>query len=116
MVTKSAARPTTNPTTTVSDDAAPFQPSENDIIDDILALVIAMSPDFQAALARQISEAARKKWGGDRPYIARRSGEGRSSRNEQIIRDYQNGEHIPLLERRYRLSKARIWQIISSKP
>lgn len=98
----------------VSDAAQAFEPSDNDIIDDILSRVIAMAPGFSATLARQISHDAREQWGGDRTYIARNSGQGRSERNDAIKRDYLKGEHIHLLQRRYQLSRARLWQIIKS--
>lgn len=91
-----------------------FEPSDNDIIDDILARVIAMSPGFSAALALQISRDTREQWGGDRPYIARRKGDGHSTRNEAIKRDYLAGEHMHLLERRYGVKRARLWEIIKS--
>lgn len=95
-------------------DQPAFEPSENDIIDDILGRVIAMAPGFSAAIARQISAEARDQWGGDRPYVARKDGQGTSSRNEAIKRDYLAGEHIPLLERRYGLKRSRLWEIIKS--
>jgi Mor family transcriptional regulator len=93
-----------------------YQPNENDIIDDILRRVIAMAPSFSAALAAQIDKEARQQWGGDRPYIGIRPGTGHSGRNAAIKRDYQAGESIPLLERRYGLGKSRIWEIIKSEP
>lgn len=87
---------------------------ENDIIEDIFAAVIAMAPQFRAELEK-IKHDKREQWAGDRPYIARRAGDSNSPRNEAIRRDYwQNGERIPLLERRYGLSKARLWQIIKA--
>lgn len=92
----------------------PFEPNENDIIDDILRRVVAMAPGFSAALAAQVDKEARQQWGGDRPYISIRRGAGKSSRNAAIKRDYLAGERIPLLERRYQLSGPRIWQIINS--
>jgi Mor family transcriptional regulator len=108
MVTKSHSKPR----------PAAEQPAEvtheNDIIEDIFAAVIAMAPQFQAELEK-IKHAKREMWAGDRPYIAHRAGDGTSSRNLAIKRDYwQHGERIPLLERRYGLSKARLWQIIKS--
>lgn len=93
---------------------AEFTPCENDIIDDILRRVIALAPGFNAALAAQVDKAAREQWGGDRVYIGLRRGAGVSTRNAAIKRDYLAGEHIPLLERRYKLSRARIWQVIKS--
>lgn len=92
-----------------------YVPNENDIIDDILRRVIAMAPSFSESLAEQIDKQARAHWGGDRPYIASRSGAGTSARNAAIKRDYwQGGERIPLLERRYGLSKSRLWEIIKA--
>ena len=97
-----------------SEGVPPFEPSDNDIIDDILARVIALTPGFSAAIARQVASEAREQWGGDRPYVARKVGEGYSSRNESIKKDYLAGEHIHLLERRYGLKRSRLWEIIKS--
>ena len=92
-----------------------YIPNDNDIISDVLSLVISMAPGFSAALAAQVDRETRERWGGDRPYISKRAGEGNSTRNAEIKRDYwQRGEHIPLLERRYGLGKTRLWEIIKS--
>lgn len=91
-----------------------FEPNENDIIDDILRRVIALAPEFSAALAAQVDKQAREQWGGDRPYISIRRGAGTSTRNAAIKRDYLAGERIPLLERRYSLSPRQIWNVIKS--
>ena len=84
-----------------------------DIVSDILRRVVQLSPAFTAALAAQVDRQVREHWGGDRPYIARRAGEGTSARNAAIRRDHRNGEHIGLLCRRYRLSRQRIHQILA---
>lgn len=105
MVTKSDSKPAA---------AGDFLPSENDIIHDVLAAVIAMAPEFSAALAKRVDKEVRSKWAGDRPYIASRAGEGSSQRNAQIKADYLKGERIALLERRYKLKRSRIWEIIKS--
>lgn len=108
---------TTTPTITAKpkqDQAPVYTPNENDIIDDLLRRVIALSPQFSAALAAQIDAEARKQWGGDRVYIGKRSGLGSSTRNQAIKRDYLAGEHFHLLERRYNLSKSRLFEIIKS--
>lgn len=91
-----------------------YTPNENDIIDDILRRVIALAPGFSAAIAAQIEAEARKQWGGDRPYIGKRSGMGTSARNAAIKRDYLAGEHFHLLERRYGLCRSRLNEIIKS--
>lgn len=89
-----------------------FAASDSDIIDDLLARIIALAPDFNAAIAAQVSREIRDQWAGDRVYISRRAGEGQSSRNEQIKRDHQAGEHMALLQRRYHLKSSRLWEII----
>ncbi|MHB8947548.1 MAG: Mor transcription activator family protein [Rhodoferax sp.] len=105
-----------SPATQLSiDEAVIFETNQNDIIDDILRRVIALAPGFSAALAAQVDKEVREQWGGDRPYIGVRRGAGSSARNESIKRDYwQNGEHIPLLERRYGLKARQLWYIIKS--
>lgn len=94
-------------------DATAYAGNENDLIDDILMRVIALTPGFSAAVAAQVASETRDRWGGDRVYIQRK-GDTLSSRNASIKRDHAAGERIPLLERRYGLSKARLWQIIQS--
>lgn len=94
---------------------ATFVPAENDLIDDVLRRVIEMAPAFSAALAQQISSQVRHDWAGDTVkicYIARESRIMRNQRNDAIKRDWQRGERLPLLERRYGLSERRIRQIL----
>ena len=107
-------KPVTDLLATQSSFEEPYQPSENDIIDDLLCRVIALAPAFSAALAAQVDKDVRSKWGGDRVYIGSRSGRGASARNANIKRDYMNGEHFDLLERRYGLSRSRLCEIIKS--
>ncbi|MBV5331029.1 hypothetical protein JZU69_01105 [bacterium] len=86
--------------------------AHNDIISDILSRVISMAPNFSLALAEQIDRETRQMWGGDRPYISTRKGAGSSSRNDRIKSDYQKGERVALLMRRYDLSASRIREIL----
>lgn len=91
------------------------QPSADDVVQDILATVARLAPSISPDVLAQVDRAARDMWGGSRPYIGKRSGAGTSARNAAIKRDYwQHGERIALLERRYALSKARLWEIIKS--
>lgn len=87
-------------------------PSSEDFVDDVLALVASMVPNLTPACCAAVGQAVRERWGGDRPYIARRAGDGRSGRNEAIRRDYLKGERLALLERRYSLTQRRLLQII----
>lgn len=54
------------------------------------------------------------EWGGDRPYIGREADavRERSRRDRAIIADHQAGERIPLLMRKYGLSRPRIYRIL----
>lgn len=93
--------------------AMPWDSASDDIVADILQRVVAITPGFTAALAAQVDRDVRDLWGGDRPYIARRAGEGTSARNAAIRRDFQAGERIGLLVRKYGLSRQRIHQILA---
>ena len=104
--------PTTSDNTSATPDEDPYIAEPNDIIGDVLRIVISMAPEFSHALARQVDAQARAAWGGDKPYIATHSADSYSSRNQAIIRDYLAGERIAYLERKYGLSRARVWQII----
>jgi Mor family transcriptional regulator len=97
-------------------ETAPYVPDENDIVADILAVVRDIWPDLPVDKLRQAEAQIRERWGGDRPYISRRPGAGRSARNEAICRDHRNGERIPLLARRYQLTERRIIQILALVP
>lgn len=88
--------------------------NDNDIIDDIFAAVIELAPAFREKLL-QIKREKRDAWAGDRPFIAKRDGEGRSQRNEAIVRDYLRGERITLLSRRYQITERRVLQIVKQR-
>lgn len=92
---------------------AVYEPSATDIISDLLSQVLAMAPQFSAALAAQIERDAREKWGGDRVYVQRKGGT-LSHRNAAIKREHQAGERIALLSRRHGLGASRLWEIINS--
>lgn len=85
---------------------------DDDFVCDVLALLRQLANGITAEQAAALDAAVRERWGGDRPYIAKRPGEGRSDRNAAIRRDYQRGESIPLLMRRYQLSRVTIWRVL----
>jgi hypothetical protein len=86
----------------------------DDFVDDVLRVVGSLVPDMTPEQCREAAAAVRDRWGGDRPYIARRSGDGYSARNDQIRRDYMRGERFELLERRYGLTRRRLMQIVKA--
>lgn len=61
---------------------------------------------------RTLGAAIRERWGGDKPYIARRPGEGRSERNAAIRREYRRGDPVPLLMRRHNVSRVTVWRVL----
>jgi len=89
---------------------------EPDYPDDFVCDVVRIVADVVAGLSeeqkRAVNEAVRERWGGDRPYIARRLGEGRSERNAAIRRDHQRGESIALLCRRYDLCRRQVLRVL----
>ena len=87
-------------------------PPSDDFVDDVLALLASLLPGVTPEHCAAAGAAVRERWGGDRPYIARRAGEGRSGRNEAIRRDYLRGERLALLERRYGVSQRHLIRIV----
>lgn len=83
-----------------------------DIIDDIVTRLCSVLPEPVQAHVERVARDTREAWGGDRVFISKRPGEGRSERNQSILRDYQRGERLALLARRYGLTERRILQII----
>ena len=97
-----------------------FVPSEESIIDDVLAAMIeAAGPEVRpklAAVAHQVSQQKHHEWLGERVYVSgarKAASQEISNRNAAIKRDHQRGERVPLLMRRYGLSRRRIEQILS---
>lgn len=86
--------------------------SGDDFVQHVLEVVAGLIPGINPADLAAADAAVRERWGGDRPYIARRMGEGRSQRNDAIRRDYLAGERFELLERRYGLTRRRLMQIV----
>jgi Mor family transcriptional regulator len=85
----------------------------DDVVEYTLRCVLALAPGLSQALIEHADRQVREIWSGDRPYIAKRPGEGKSSRNASIKRDHQAGERLKLLARRYQLTERRILQIVA---
>lgn len=121
MVTKAATQPdlasSTNPATPDPLPTLGAIQHTDDVVEYTLNCVLAMAPGLSEAIRQHIKKATndhvRSLFGGERAYVSRRPGDGRFARNAQIRRDYKAGERIPLLQRRYNLSPARLWQIIN---
>lgn len=89
----------------------------SEFVDDIKARIIAglteklgVTPETAGMVATEVVGGLREAWAGCEPYINK--GNSNGQRNRAIIRDWKNGESVPLLARRYSLSRVRIWQIV----
>ena len=84
----------------------------DDFVCDLIALarqLTGISADDAAAL----ESAVRDRWGGDRPYIAKRDEKRRSERNAAIRSDRQRGDAVTLLAQRYGLSRHTVWRVLA---
>ncbi len=92
--------------------------NRNDIVLDILGRVqealAEAKGELTPELVKSVEASVRADWGGDRVFIAKRRGEGHSSRNSRIFRDYLAGERVKLLSRRYELSERQVLRIIKA--
>lgn len=96
-----------------------MQKSENDIVQDILARVAeaqAKQPDkpLDEAALKKIEAMVRQQWGGDRPYIGIKTGDGHSDRNSRIYRQHLQGERAEFLARRHDMSRSQVLRIIQA--
>lgn len=112
-ITKARPQPST-PAPLFAGQSSDLPGNPDDFVECLLALLRRRLPALTAELAGELGAELRDQWGGDRPYIARRAGEGRSGRNEAIRRDYQRGERVPLLARRYSLTPQQIYKILKA--
>jgi len=95
-------------------------PVTEDVVEYTIACALALSPPevrtkIRQHIAQHASAQARRIFGGDRVYISRQEGQGRSIRNETIRRQFQKGEHIAYLSRHHNLSERQIWRVITGK-
>lgn len=84
----------------------------DDFVCDLLRIAGQVLGGIDGDQARAIDTAVREQWGGDRPYIAKRVGEGRSERNEAIRRDHRRGEAVALIMRRHQVSRRTVYRVV----
>lgn len=85
----------------------------NDILEDLQERLLAIG--FKDPKIEKVIFELRSDWNGERPYISTKVEIDRqlSIRNQSIIRDFKLGERVCFLARRYKLSRKRIYEIIS---
>lgn len=84
----------------------------DDFVCDLIAMVQQLS-SISANEAATLEAAVRDRWGGDRPYIAKRDEKRRSERNAAIRSDHQRGDAVTLLVQRYGLSRHTVWRVLA---
>lgn len=89
-------------------------PMCDDVVSYTLACVLALAPRTSAALMHAVDRQVRDMFGDDEVWIAKGAVQLRRERDAKIKRDYLSGERMELLERRYELSRRRLFQIIKS--
>jgi Mor family transcriptional regulator len=84
-----------------------------DILHDIEARMIGAGVDGDTI--RRILSEVRRDWAGENAYIARHGEDPRviiSRRNLALLRDWQRGERVPYLARKYGISVHTVYRII----
>ena len=89
-------------------------PVTDDVVAYTLACILALSPRTSAAMVSTVERQVRDVFGGDEVWVASAAAQLRADRDQKIKRDYLAGERLDLLQRRYRLSKRRLLQIVKS--
>lgn len=94
----------------------------SEFIDDLHQRIVAgltqrlgVTKESAGMVATEVVSGLASDWRGERPYIGagEEAARQRSERDRAIRRDHQAGESLELLVRRYRLSRVRIWQIVT---
>lgn len=91
---------------------------EQDIIVDVLNTIVEIAKKngiaLDATIVAESDNLIRGKWWGDRPYISKETGGGKSLRNESIWQDYRRGERVCFLAHKYTLTEKQIQRILAS--
>lgn len=89
-------------------------PVTDDVVAYTLACILALAPRTSAAMVSTVERQVRDVFGGDEVWVASAAAQLRADRDQKIKRDYLAGERLELLERRYKLGKRRLLQIVKS--
>ena len=88
------------------------------VSDDVLAYTLdclrALAPRTSAAALVAVERQVRDTFGGDEVWLADGAAQLRRVRDAKIKHDYLRGERLELLQRRYQLSRRRLFQIVKS--
>lgn len=87
-------------------------PVTDDVVAYMLGCWLAVAPRTSVAVVKAVEQQVRHTFGGEEVWIAKGMAQQRLQRDEQIKRDYLAGERLETLERRYELTKRRLFQIV----
>jgi hypothetical protein len=92
-------------------------PVTEDVVNYAIGCVLAISSteieeEIRQRITQSASQQTRLVYGGERMYIPLKKGGSDEIRNAKIRNEHQAGESAAKLQKRYGLSKSRIWQII----
>lgn len=91
------------------------QPSADDVVQDLLAYLVTLAPDLPPEVLARADRYARDTWGGSRPYISKKLGEGISHRNAAIRRHHQNGLRVGAIARLMECSESQVERALGWK-
>ena len=83
-----------------------------DLIDAIFAYIVAEFPEMRARVDA-LMDLTRREFGGDRPYIARRSQSERKRITDEVLVLF-NGRNASEIARRLNISRASVYRIIKT--
>lgn len=90
-------------------------PSADDLVQDLLAHIHRLAPDVPADVLHQADRYARATWGGSRPYISKKLGEGISHRNAAIRAHHQRGLRVGAIARLMDCSESQVERALGWK-
>jgi hypothetical protein len=108
MVTKTKPPAAEDPAAALR--AVPFV---DDPIEFFSRCVLALAPELSAAVLEHARAHTQDQLGGGEYYVGRDLQRRREQRNAAIKRDHQAGERIPLLQRRYGLTRSQLHRILA---
>lgn len=88
------------------------EPSADDVVQDMLATIARLAPSIPAEVLHQADRAVRDMWGGSRPYISKRLGEGRSQLADAIRRSHAQGNRVGAICRLHHVSRATVYRVL----
>ena len=80
-----------------------------------IARALGVSTEVAGKIANEWQAGVIADWGGERAYVGKSTEKQRaaSRRHAAILRDWQAGERVAALARKYRISRSRVYSIVN---